>query len=118
MKKIYNCSEAELTQWLKDHGEKPFHAKQIFEWLYQKKARSWDQMSNLSKELRQKLADDFHLHSLKLKRIVDSSDKETTKFLWELVDGNLDEIPEQAFLYCGGLEDVYEKAKKLQAVGA
>lgn len=36
----------------------------------------------------------------------------------ELVDGNLDDIPEQAFLYCGGLEDVYEKAKKLQAVGA
>ncbi|MGD0665774.1 MAG: 23S rRNA (adenine(2503)-C(2))-methyltransferase RlmN [Rhabdochlamydiaceae bacterium] len=89
MKKIYNCSEAELTQWLKDHGEKPFHAKQIFEWLYQKKARSWDQMSNLSKELRQKLADNFYLHSLKLKKIVDSSDKETTKFLWELVDGNL-----------------------------
>ncbi len=36
----------------------------------------------------------------------------------ELVDGNLDEIPEQAFLYCGGLDDVREKAAKLQAVGA
>ncbi len=36
----------------------------------------------------------------------------------ELVDGNLDDIPEQAFLYCGGLDDVREKAAKLQAVGA
>lgn len=34
----------------------------------------------------------------------------------ELVDGNLDDIPEQAFLYCGGLEDVYEKAAKLKAM--
>lgn len=46
-------------------------------------------MTNLSKELRQKLSSQFHLHSLKLKRVVDSIDKETTKFLWELADGNL-----------------------------
>ncbi len=89
MKKIYNYTEAELIEWLKEHREKPFHAKQIFEWLYQKKVRSWDQMSNLSKELRQKLEKEFQLHSLKLKKMVDSTDGETTKFLWELVDGNL-----------------------------
>ncbi len=41
---------------------------------------------------------------------------ETVTAFKELVDGNLDEIPEQAFLYCGGLEDVREKAKKLAAV--
>jgi len=41
---------------------------------------------------------------------------ETVSSFKELVDGNLDEIPEQAFLYCGGLEDVREKARKLQAV--
>jgi len=43
---------------------------------------------------------------------------ETVSAFKELVDGNLDDIPEQAFLYCGGLDDVREKAKKLQAVGA
>jgi F-type H+-transporting ATPase subunit beta len=43
---------------------------------------------------------------------------ETVSSFKELVDGNLDEIPEQAFAYCGGLDDVREKAKKLQAVGA
>jgi F-type H+-transporting ATPase subunit beta len=42
---------------------------------------------------------------------------ETVAAFKELVDGNLDDIPEQAFLYCGGLDDVREKAKKLQAVG-
>jgi F-type H+/Na+-transporting ATPase subunit beta len=41
---------------------------------------------------------------------------ETVASFKELVDGNLDDIPEQAFLYCGGLEDVREKARKLQAV--
>ena len=41
---------------------------------------------------------------------------ETVSAFKELIDGNLDEIPEQAFLYCGGLDDVREKAKKLQAV--
>ena len=43
--------------------------------------------------------------------------EETVAAFRELVDGNLDDIPEQAFLYCGGLDDVREKAKKLQAVG-
>src|SRR5271165_1716563 len=40
---------------------------------------------------------------------------ETVSAFKELVDGNLDDLPEQAFLYCGGLDDVREKAKKLQA---
>ncbi|MGV3617658.1 MAG: F0F1 ATP synthase subunit beta [Fimbriimonas sp.] len=43
--------------------------------------------------------------------------EETVAAFKELVDGNLDDVPEQAFLYCGGLEDVREKARKLQAVG-
>lgn len=42
---------------------------------------------------------------------------ETVASFKELVDGNLDDLPEQAFLYCGGLDDVREKARKLQAVG-
>jgi len=41
---------------------------------------------------------------------------ETVSAFKEIVDGNLDELPEQAFLYCGGLDDVREKAKKLQSV--
>jgi F-type H+-transporting ATPase subunit beta len=41
---------------------------------------------------------------------------ETVAAFKELVNGNLDDVPEQAFLYCGGLEDVREKQRKLQAV--
>jgi F-type H+/Na+-transporting ATPase subunit beta len=44
--------------------------------------------------------------------------EETVAAFKELVDGNLDHIPEQAFLYCGGLEDVHEKARRLEAVAA
>lgn len=42
---------------------------------------------------------------------------ETVASFKEIVDGNLDHYPEQAFLYCGGLDDVHEKAKKLMAAG-
>ena len=42
---------------------------------------------------------------------------ETVSSFKEIVDGNLDHYPEQAFLYCGGLDDVHEKAKKLMAAG-
>ncbi len=41
---------------------------------------------------------------------------ETVRSFKELLNGNLDDLPEQAFLFCGGLDDVLEKAKKLQAV--
>ena len=41
---------------------------------------------------------------------------ETVTAFKEIVDGNLDHVPEQAFLYCGGIEDLHEKAKKLEAV--
>lgn len=43
--------------------------------------------------------------------------QETVSSFKEIVDGNLDHYPEQAFLYCGGLDDVHEKAKKLMAAG-
>lgn len=43
--------------------------------------------------------------------------EDTVAAFKELVDGKLDDVPEQAFLYCGGLDDVREKARKLQAVG-
>ena len=42
--------------------------------------------------------------------------EDTVEAFDKLVSGELDDLPEQAFLYCGGLDDVYEKAKKLQAV--
>jgi 23S rRNA (adenine2503-C2)-methyltransferase len=70
-------------------GEKPFHARQIFNWVYQKQALSFDQMTNLSKPLRLLLASRFSFPSLKPIRSVVSEDGQTIKFLFELSDGAL-----------------------------
>jgi 23S rRNA (adenine2503-C2)-methyltransferase len=69
--------------------EKPFRAVQILDWLYAKGMTDWQQMTNLNSATKQKLSSSFQLNSLKLRETVDSSDNETTKFLWELADGKL-----------------------------
>ena len=66
--------------------EKPFRAAQIFDWIYAKGATSFDSMSNLSKQLRAKLTEEFRFPVLKCVRTLYSEDGETIKFLWELPD--------------------------------
>lgn len=56
----------DIKSYLENAGEKSFRAKQIYEWLWQKGAGSFDEMTNLSKELREKLKQDFVIHSLAL----------------------------------------------------
>ncbi len=84
--------------WLKNQGEKEFHAKQIMEWIFKKGVLSWEGMSNLSKELRDKLESHFKMPFLQLVRVTDSSDRETYKFLWKLHDDQLVE----SVLICSG----------------
>lgn len=88
----------ELVEWLEAHGEKKFHARQLFDWVYQKLELDWNSMSNLSKELREKLKKGLRLPTLELVRVVPSADLETYKFLWKLGDGNLVE----SVLICSG----------------
>ncbi len=88
----------EWKEWLKAQGEKEFHARQILEWIYQKGVLSWQEMSNLSKELRDKLAAHFRLPVLELVRVTESTDLETFKFLWRLRDKQLVE----SVLICSG----------------
>lgn len=76
-----------LCIWLEENEEKSFHAQQIFEWVYEKLVFNWDEMSNLRKELRQKLAAAFSLPVLELVKMTESDDLETFKFLWRLKDG-------------------------------
>lgn len=82
---ICNLSLDELSDWLQNNSQKPFRATQIFEWIYQKQVRSFDCMTNLSKELIAKLNDVFHCSELKVLEKNESSDG-TTKFLFELED--------------------------------
>jgi 23S rRNA (adenine2503-C2)-methyltransferase len=63
-KNIRQLSLSELEQYFETLGEKKFRVKQVYEWLWQKHAHSFDDMTNLSKELRQRLADNFSLPAL------------------------------------------------------
>ncbi|MGG1697199.1 23S rRNA (adenine(2503)-C(2))-methyltransferase RlmN [Bacillus zhangzhouensis] len=86
MPSIYSFELHEIKEWLKEQGEKTFRAAQIFEWLYEKRVTSFDEMSNLSKELREKLKDQFAITTLKTV-IKQTSQDGTIKFLFELHDG-------------------------------
>ncbi|HVS52097.1 MAG TPA: 23S rRNA (adenine(2503)-C(2))-methyltransferase RlmN [Opitutaceae bacterium] len=77
-----------LAERLRARGEPAFRAKQILEWLYKKRVRSWDEMTNLSKPLRQWLADTFDFLPATLVLNKHSEDV-TDKLLLELRDGSL-----------------------------
>lgn len=85
MPSIYSFELHEMKEWLKEQGEKPFRAAQIFEWLYEKRVTSFDDMSNLSKDLREKLKNQFAITTLKTV-IKQTSQDGTIKFLFELHD--------------------------------
>ncbi|MBT2637186.1 MULTISPECIES: 23S rRNA (adenine(2503)-C(2))-methyltransferase RlmN [unclassified Bacillus (in: firmicutes)] len=85
-KSIYSLQLDELKDWLKEQGEKPFRAEQIFDWLYKKRATSFEDMSNLAKPLRDKLDEHFVLTTLST-IIQQTSSDGTIKFLFELQDG-------------------------------
>lgn len=84
---LHGSTLEELSLWMSENGEKSFRASQIFDWIYQKGATDWETMTDLSKALRLKLPEYFHIHSLQLIRTLDSQDGETTKYLWQLSDG-------------------------------
>lgn len=98
MLNFFDFTLEDLKSWLKSKDEKEFHAKQLFEWVYQKSVLSWEEMTNLSKDLRKKLADSFRFPSLKCIKVTESNDLETFKFLWQLHDGQMVE----SVLICSG----------------
>ncbi|TCI55877.1 23S rRNA (adenine(2503)-C(2))-methyltransferase RlmN [Exiguobacterium sp. SH1S21] len=83
---LYSLTYPELEQWLIDAGEKSFRAKQLYDWMYVKRVTSFDDMTNLSKPLREKLDASFQLTTLK-ELVRQESQDGTIKFLFELQDG-------------------------------
>ena len=81
----YSALESFVTEEL---GEKKFRTGQIFSWLHEKKARSFDEMTNLSKELREKLAEKTVLTTLAVEEVQTSKIDRTKKYLFALPDGN------------------------------
>lgn len=83
---IYSLQLNDLENWLKEQGEPKFRAAQIFDWLYKKRVVHFEEMSNLSKGLRDKLANHFTITTLKT-LVQHTSQDGTLKFLFELHDG-------------------------------
>ena len=79
----------ELKEYLNSIGEKPFRAKQIYKWLHQKLVESFDDMTNISKNLKEKLNNDFYIQSLEMVQVLTSKIDGTQKFLFRLNDGNV-----------------------------
>jgi 23S rRNA (adenine2503-C2)-methyltransferase len=77
-----------LTSALAERGEKPFRARQVLDWVYKKRARTWDDMTNLPKSLRASLESEFSLMPASLVLNKHSADV-TDKLLLELEDRSL-----------------------------
>lgn len=85
-KNIRDTSPEELAGFLSSHGEKPFRAKQICQWIWQKGVHSFEEMSNLSKATRESLDTAFYFDSIQPERIQTAADG-TVKTAWRLHDG-------------------------------
>ena len=87
MKNIKDYNLEELKQEIENIGEKKFRAEQIFKWLYQEKVKSFDEMTNLSLELRDKLKENYTMCNFKILKKQESKDG-TIKYLFDVLDGN------------------------------
>ena len=83
---IYDLNYDELIDYLILIGEKKYRAEQIFYWLYEKRVKSFSDMTNLSKNLIDKLNSDFNMEKLVL--VNEEIDKDVNKYLFRLSDGN------------------------------
>ncbi|MFD0943107.1 23S rRNA (adenine(2503)-C(2))-methyltransferase RlmN [Savagea faecisuis] len=95
---IYGLTQQQLTDWLLERGEKKFRAKQLWDWLYVKRVKSFEEMTNLSKSMRALLEEHFYITSLQ-QEVKQVSQDGTIKFLFRLDDGNLIETVLMKFPY-------------------
>ncbi len=87
MKNIKDYHLEKLKQELKEMKEKPFRAEQIFKWLYDEKVQAFDEMTNLSLELREKLKTNYTMCNFDIIKKQASKDG-TIKYLLDVSDGN------------------------------
>ena len=84
---LKSLTQPELAAIFKELGQPGFRAKQVFTWLH-KGVRSYDEMTNLPKALRDLLAEKYPIQAPKVVRKQESQKDGTIKYLWELSDGN------------------------------
>ena len=86
---IKSLTLEELKMEMERIGEKPFRAKQLYQWMHQKLARGFDEMTNLPAAMREKCAAEYEYTAVKQVRMQESGIDGTKKFLFELQDGSL-----------------------------
>ena len=86
MENIYNYKLEDLENYFLSINEKKFKAKQIFDWLYIKRVKSFYEMTNIKKEMQEMLDKEFNMNFIKIKTVQRS--ELTNKYLFELTDGN------------------------------
>ncbi|WP_297695791.1 23S rRNA (adenine(2503)-C(2))-methyltransferase RlmN [uncultured Eudoraea sp.] len=85
-KDIRALTKEQLREFFKSHGEQAFRGNQVYEWLWQKSAHSFDDMTNISKETRKKLEEQYVINHIKVDQLQKSSDG-TIKNAVRLHDG-------------------------------
>ncbi|MBS4750170.1 23S rRNA (adenine(2503)-C(2))-methyltransferase RlmN [Granulicatella sp. zg-ZJ] len=85
---IYSYPLADLEAWFIENGQKKFRANQVWDWLYRKRVNSFQEMTNLSKDIIDLLEETFAFPVLN-EKIKQQSTDGTRKFLFELADGLL-----------------------------
>ena len=86
---IRSLTQEEMKVFVTEIGEKPFRGKQIYQWLHEKQVTSFDEMTNLSAKLRERLKETAALTVLKEVTVQTSALDGTKKYLFELEDGNM-----------------------------
>ena len=85
---LKNFTEEELKEFVKSIGEPAFRGSQIYSWIY-KGAKTFDDMKNIPKSLREKLEEVSFIGNLKIELSLKSKVDKTRKYLFELNDGNI-----------------------------
>ena len=89
MKDLKSLNLEQLTEELLSIGEKKFRAKQVYSWIHEKLVDSFDEMTNLSKDLREKLKNNYTLNSMDAAAVQTSQIDGTQKYLFRLHDGHV-----------------------------
>lgn len=86
MQSIFSITRKQLEEYFINLGDKKFRATQIYEWVYRKGVRNFDDMTNISKENIDKLKEDYEFNDIKM--VKKQEDELVKKYLFELNDGN------------------------------
>ena len=85
MNNIYGLTIEEIEEYFLSKNSKKFHALQLFSWLYEKRIESYDEITNIKKEMLDEIRNDFSIDRLKIVDV--QEDVDVCKYLFELYDG-------------------------------